>query len=116
MAVSRQQLLTTGTALAVFGPALMGSMITAAAAATPGDIALFNAAIPLELAAVKAYGDAAALNILSDPILAVAKSFLADHQAHADALSAAVRAAGGNAADRAGESAVSDTSDPKPIS
>jgi hypothetical protein len=98
MAFSRTKLLSTGTALAVFGPVLMGTMIRAAEAATPDDIALFNGAIPLENAAVKAYSDAAGLNLLSPPVLAIAKGFMGDHKAHADALSAAVKAAGGTPA------------------
>jgi len=67
----------------------------AAVAATPGDLAVLNSAIPLERAGIKAYADAASLGILSPGVLAVAKGFMADHMAHRDALIAAVKAGGG---------------------
>jgi hypothetical protein len=59
------------------------------------DIDFLNGAIALENAGVKAYQDAASLNLLSPPVLAVAKGFMSDHEAHAAALTAAVKAAGG---------------------
>lgn len=98
MLLSRTKLITAGSSLAIFGPVLIGAMIEAAEAATPDDIVLLNGAIVLENAGIKAYLDAAALNILEPPVLAVAKSFVADHQAHAGALAAAVKAAGGTPA------------------
>ena len=95
MPISRTQLLAGGTALAVLGPALVSSMVKEAEAASPADIELLNGAIELENAGIKAYTDAFALNLLSPSVLAVAKGFRADHQAHAAALAAAVKAAGG---------------------
>jgi rubrerythrin len=70
-------------------------MVQEAEAATPGDIALLNGAIELEHAGIKAYTDAFALNLLSPAVLEIARGFRSDHQAHAAALAAAVRAAGG---------------------
>jgi rubrerythrin len=95
MPLSRTQLLTGGAALAVFGPALISSMVKEAEAASPADIDLLNGAIEIENAGIKAYTDAFSLNLLSPPVLAVAQGFRADHQAHAAALAAAVRSAGG---------------------
>jgi rubrerythrin len=94
MRVSRAKLLGTGSALAAFGPSLLGPFIVAAEAADAGDIKILQTAISLEAAGIKAYTDAAGLNILEPGVLAVAKGFLADHQAHKDALSGAVKAAG----------------------
>jgi hypothetical protein len=94
MNVSRKKLLATGTALAAFGPALLGPFIAAAEAADEGDIGILQVAISLERAGIKAYKDAAGLNILEAPILEVAKGFLTDHLAHLDALAGAVKAAG----------------------
>ena len=82
-------------AFAVAGSTLLGSLIKEAAAATPLDVELLNGAIALENAGIKAYTDAFSLNLLSAPVLAIAKGFRADHQAHAGALAAAVKAAGG---------------------
>lgn len=92
--LSRSQIFAGLPAAALFA-ALVPTLATAAAAAPSKDIDLLNsAAIPLERAGIKAYQDAAALNILSPGVLAVAKGFMADHQAHLGALEAAVRAAG----------------------
>ena len=70
-------------------------MMKDAEQATASDIDLMNQAIELENAGIKAYSDAFSLNLLSAPVLEVAKGFQADHQAHAAALAAAVIAAGG---------------------
>jgi rubrerythrin len=94
MTVSRSKILAAGSALTVFGPAVIAAMVQAAEAADEGDIKILNTAIPLELAAIKAYTDAAGLNLLQPAVLQVAVGFRTDHQAHADALAAAVRAAG----------------------
>jgi hypothetical protein len=92
--ISRVKILTAIPAAAMFG-GLMTSLVTAAAAAPSKDIDLLNeAAIPLERAGIKAYQDAASLNILSPGVLTIAKGFMADHQAHLGALESAVRAAG----------------------
>lgn len=95
MAISRNQLLAGGAALSIFTPALVNAMAEAASAATSGDIAILNSEIALENAGVKAYRDAASLNILTPPVLAVAMSFVSDHLAHIGALTAAVKAGGG---------------------
>lgn len=95
MPLTRTQLLTGGTALGVFGPTLVLSLLEEAKAAGPEDIVLLNGAIELEKAGIKAYTDAFALNLLSADVLEVAKGFRADHQAHAAALTAAVKSAGG---------------------
>jgi Ferritin-like domain len=95
MSLSRSKLLAGGAALGVFGPTLVGAMLQEAQAATPSDIQLLNGAIELENAGIKAYTDAFSLNLLSPPVLAIAKGFRSDHQAHAAALTAAVKAAGG---------------------
>ncbi len=94
MNVSRSKLLATGTALAAFGPVLLGPFIAAAEAADEGDVAILQVAIKLERAGIKAYQDAAATNLLSPPVLAVATGFMKDHMAHRDALIGAVKAAG----------------------
>src|SRR5580658_10216028 len=73
------------------------SLMEAAAIATSDDIALLNSAIEFENAGVKAYKDAAALNLLSPAVLDVAKGFMADHEAHAAALAVIVTSAGGAA-------------------
>jgi rubrerythrin len=94
MTVSRTKLLT-GSAALVAAPALIIASASAAGAASADDIAALNGAIALELAGIKAYTDAAKLNLLTPPVLAVAKSFIGDHQAHVSALSAAVKDVGG---------------------
>lgn len=95
MPFTRTQFLAGGSALAIFGPAMMSSMFKEAEAATPNDIEVLNGAIEVENAGIKAYTDAFALNLLPAPVLEIAKGFRADHQAHAAALAAAVRSAGG---------------------
>lgn len=95
MSLSRKKLLAAAVAAGLFGPTLIGSMLKEAGAATPDDIELLNGAIELEHAGIKAYTDAFALNLLSPPVLEIAKGFRSDHQAHAAALAAAVKAAGG---------------------
>jgi rubrerythrin len=92
--MNRLRLLTFGTAALAFGPALLASLAAAAEAASPDDIGTLNAAIELENAGIKAYADAAATGLLSPPVRKIAMGFAADHMAHRDALSGAVRAAG----------------------
>lgn len=99
MEVSRAKLLGAGTALAAFGPNLLGRFISVAEAADEGDVGILNFAITLERAGIKAYTDAAGTGLLSAPVLAVAKGFMADHTAHRDALISAVKAAGGTPTD-----------------
>ena len=93
--ISRAKALGAASAVALVGPALMTNFLMAADAMDPGDIAILNTAIALERAGIKAYTDAAGTGLLSAPVLAVAKGFLADHTAHRDALIAAVKAGGG---------------------
>jgi rubrerythrin len=95
MSLTRTKLIAGGAALAVFGPSLVSSLMKEAAAATPSDVELLNGAIGLENAGIKAYSDAFGLNLLSPAVAAVARGFKADHEAHAAALAAAVKAAGG---------------------
>lgn len=92
--ISRASALGAASALVLTSPLLYAQLVAAAAKADAGDIKLLNTAIPLERAAVKAYADAAATNLLSPAVLVVLKSFMADHQAHLDALSAAVSQGG----------------------
>jgi hypothetical protein len=94
MPISRPQFLGS-TAFAVLGSTVLGSITKEAAAGTPADVELLNGAIELENAGIKAYTDAFSLKLLSPPVLAVAQGFKADHQAHAAALAAAVKSAGG---------------------
>ncbi|HEY0797842.1 MAG TPA: ferritin-like domain-containing protein [Candidatus Baltobacteraceae bacterium] len=94
MNVSRSKLLAAGTALAAFGPLLLGPFISAAEAADESDIGILQVAIKLERAGIKAYQDAAGTNLLEPGVLAVAKGFMQDHMAHRDALIGAVKAAG----------------------
>jgi rubrerythrin len=94
MQVSRAKLLGTGTALAMIGPSLLGPFITAAEAASEGDIKILQSAAMSERTAIKAYTDAAGTGLLSPGVLAVAKGFMADHMAHRDALEGAIKAAG----------------------
>ncbi len=94
MNVSRKKLLASGTALAAFGPVLLGPFIAAAEAADEGDIGILQVAIKLERAGIKAYQDAAGTNLLQPSVLEIAKGFMADHTAHRDALIGAVKAAG----------------------
>ena len=94
MQISRKKLLGTGSALAMIGAGLLGPFIAAAEAASEGDIKILNVAATAERTAIKAYTDAAATGLLSAPVLAVAKGFMADHMAHRDALEGAIKSAG----------------------
>jgi len=75
--------------------AVMSAMVKEAEATNPADIKLMNGAIELENAGIKAYTDAFELNLLSPPVLEIAKSFRSDHIKHAAALAVAVKAGGG---------------------
>jgi hypothetical protein len=97
--LSRGRLLAAAPVAALTAGSLLLAFESAAGAATPGDLAALNAAIPLERAGIKAYQDAASLGILSAGVLEVAKGFMADHMAHRDALIAAVKAGGGTPSD-----------------
>jgi rubrerythrin len=94
MRISRTKLLGMGSAIAMIGPALLNPFISAAEAASEGDIAILQSAARGERTAIKAYTDAAGTGLLSPPILAVAKGFMQDHIAHRDALEGAIKAAG----------------------
>jgi rubrerythrin len=91
---SRRTFLGAGSALGLVGSSLLTSFVRAASTADPSDIDSLNAAIELELAGIKAYDDAAATRLLKPAVLKVALGFRRDHQAHHDALCAAVFAAG----------------------
>lgn len=92
--ISRAKALGATSALILTSPLAYASLVAAATKADASDIKLLNTAIALERAAVKAYADAAATNLLSPTALSVLKSFMNDHQAHLDALSAAVTQGG----------------------
>ncbi len=94
MQVSRAKLLGTGTALAMIGSGLLGPFISAAEAASEGDVKILQTAAASERTAIKAYSDAAATGLLSPGVLTVAKGFMADHMAHRDALEGAIKASG----------------------
>ncbi len=66
-----------------------------------GDLKSLGSELALERAAIKAYSDAAALNITSPAVLAVLNSFLTDHNAHRDAIIAAFTGSGQTAPDAA---------------
>jgi hypothetical protein len=71
------------------------SMTNSSVPANAADIEFLNGAIELSNAEVKVYNDAASLTLLSPPVLAAAKGFMADHEAHPAALTAEVKAATG---------------------
>lgn len=92
MVISRVSALGAVAALGTVGPlALLPAL--SAERADPGDVKLLEGALELELAAIKAYGDAAAGN-LSAPVAATLMQFSNDHSAHRDALLALVQQAG----------------------
>jgi hypothetical protein len=91
---SRRTFLGAGTAVGLVGSSLLTSFVRAASSAEPADIQSLNSAIELELAGIKAYDDAAATRLLKPAVFKVAMGFRRDHQAHHDALCAAVFAAG----------------------
>lgn len=93
--ITRAALLGASSAIALVGGPLMTQFVEAAQAADPADLATLNAAIALELAGIKAYADAAKTGLVSAAVLKVVSGFVADHTAHAQALSAAVKAGGG---------------------
>ncbi len=79
-----------------------GVLVSNAVAASKidaGDLKALAATLALERAAVKAYADAAASNVLAPPVLAVLNDFLADHTAHRDAIVQAIVATGQAASD-----------------
>jgi hypothetical protein len=92
--MNRNRLLLFGSATAAFSLPLLSQFAARAATANPDDIAALNSALELERAGIKAYADAAATNLLSPPVLAIAARFATDHTAHRDALIGAVRSAG----------------------
>jgi len=92
--LSRAALLGASSAVALVGLPLVAGFVEAAERADAGDIATLNAAISLELAAIKAYQDALGTGLLTPGVAAIASRFTSDHGAHRDALSAAVTAGG----------------------
>lgn len=97
---TRKNVLFSGAALGLLGPALLTKFVDAAQGTGKGDIAILNSGIELERAGIKAYQDAAGTGLLSKDVLAVAAGFMHDHQAHRDALIAAVKAAGATPSDK----------------
>ncbi len=92
--ISRAALLGAGSAIALVGLPLVADFVEAAERADAGDVATLNAAIALELAAIKAYQDALGSGLLTPAVAAIASRFTGDHAAHHEALAAAVTAAG----------------------
>jgi hypothetical protein len=91
--LSRANALGAFTALGLLGP--IGLRVAAAAdRADPGDMKLLDGAISLERAAIKAYADATAANILSAPVAAVLAQFSNDHAAQRDALAQIMQESG----------------------
>ncbi|HET9029272.1 MAG TPA: ferritin-like domain-containing protein [Candidatus Aquilonibacter sp.] len=87
---------TLGLTAAMFFDRLIARADTIARA----DLDTLNAALDLERTAIKAYADAAQTNLLAPPALHLAQQFSADHAAHAAALSATVKSAGGVPSDK----------------
>jgi rubrerythrin len=86
---------TAGSAvfLAACGNGSKAPVATGPDESDQADVEILNGALDLELLAVAAYKEAAAL--LKGDILQVGKTFLAQEQEHADGLSAAIKDAGG---------------------
>ena len=61
-----------------------------------GDVAILNVALGLEQEAIAAYQAGARSNLLSGTALAMATSFLKDHERHRDRLVALIRQFGGS--------------------
>jgi hypothetical protein len=80
MTHSRTKFLADKSAIAVFGPALIHSVIREAEAATLRDNELLNGEIKLETAGIKACTGAFRLKLLCLPVLEIAKGFRADHR------------------------------------
>jgi rubrerythrin len=95
--LSRASVLGAAGALTLAAPILTGRLSLAAAKTDPNDVKLLSAALALELAEIKAYGDAIASGMLSPPVQATLQSFAADHAAHRDTLTAALAKAGASA-------------------
>lgn len=98
---SRRELLTTGTVAGFLGGISLPLIAERASAATQSekdnDAAILNAAIDLENQAIWAYGVGAgklSTTEVGKTILALAQRNRADHIAHRDALSAAVKSLG----------------------
>jgi rubrerythrin len=92
--ISRSTILGASSAIALVGSTLMQRFLVAAEAADEGDVKILNVAIALERAGIKAYTDAASTGLLEKPVMAVATGFMRDHEAHRDALIAAVKHTG----------------------
>ncbi len=90
---TRAQALGAVAALGLAAP-LLTRCAFAADKVDPNDLKSLGTELALERAAIKAYTDAAALNVLSPSVLAVLSGFLADHNAHRDAIVAAFTAGG----------------------
>jgi rubrerythrin len=72
-----------------------GTTTSAGVEGTGGDVGILESALALELTAIEAYSNGAAL--LKGPMVAAGEQFLAHEQEHADALSKAIKQLGGTA-------------------
>ncbi|MGP6157467.1 MAG: DUF4439 domain-containing protein [Vulcanimicrobiaceae bacterium] len=98
--LSRARVLGSAGALTLAAPLLAPRLALAAPKTDPNDLKLLAAALALERAEIKAYGNAIATNgLLSAPVSAVLTSFVADHSAHRDTLIAELAKAGVPATD-----------------
>jgi rubrerythrin len=92
--ISRSTLLGASSAIALVGSTLLERFVAAVEAADEGDVKILDTNIAIERAGIKAYTDAASTGLLQKPVETVAMGFMKDHEAHRDALSAAVKHAG----------------------
>ena len=92
---TRATVLGSAAAVAAAFPMLGANASAAPKGDAAADVATLATQLAQARAAVKAYGDASATNVLGASVAAVIKEFGADHQAHADAIAAAITQAGG---------------------
>jgi rubrerythrin len=91
--LSRANALGAVTALGLLGPIEL-RVAAAADHLDANDMKLLDGAIALERAAIKAYADATASNLLSAPVAAVLTQFSNDHAAQRDALTSIMQESG----------------------
>jgi hypothetical protein len=94
---TRAKILGVASASALAAPMLDAFALAAPKGDAAADVATLNTELPFARGAVKAYGDATATSILNPAALETVKGFATDHQAHVDAIVAAVTQAGGTA-------------------
>jgi len=93
--VSRRQLLRTGGLSVAAGVVASAMPAAAADVRFPGDLAILNVALGLELQAIAAYDAGAKSKLLSADQLKLAVSFQNDHKRHRDALTKFIKRFGG---------------------